>query len=236
MVWYGLMLYNFIIDFCGMTKLYLAMSCHSWSEMHLNHTFFLLWLFSSLNDLFFLHCNRYLWRKNSTVAWDECDSMEQLFNYHFCLSNLILHWVIFQLLVFLLRRWRGVYTPVFCHTFIQFSKTVKAVRSESTWILNLLANWKIEISSGFCNFYSCSRLFWTFQSSTYIRKCLLSFLAFQSHVATAFILEHSHLYFWYVYIFSLIITFSVFSVLSCNQVFSFSFHTHYLFWYLKVNF
>ena len=48
-----LMLYNFVIDFCSMTKLYLVMSCHSWSDMHLNHTFFVLWLFSSLNDLFF---------------------------------------------------------------------------------------------------------------------------------------------------------------------------------------
>ena len=106
-----LTLYNFIIDFCSMTKLYLAMSCHSWSDMHLNHTFFVLWLFSSLNDLFFLHCNRYLWRKNSTVAWQKCDSVEWLFNYLFCLSNLILHWVIFQLLLFFLRRWRGIYTP-----------------------------------------------------------------------------------------------------------------------------
>ena len=148
--------------------------------------------------------------------------------YHFCLSNLILHWVIFQLLLFLLRIWRGIYTPVFLpYFFIQFSKTVKAVKNESTWILNLLSNWIIGISSRFCNFHSCSRLFWTVQPSTYTSKCLSSFLTFQSHVAIAFRLEHSHLYFWYVYIFSLIITFSVFSVLSCKQVFSFPFHTHY---------
>ena len=79
-----------------------------------------------------------------------------------------------------------IYPCFFAILFIQFSKTVKAVRNESTWILNLLANWKIGISSGFCNFYSCSRLFWTVQPSTYTSKCLLSFLTFQSHVATAF--------------------------------------------------
>ena len=46
----NLMLYNFIIDFCGMIKLYLVMSCHSWSDMYLNHISFVLWLISSLND------------------------------------------------------------------------------------------------------------------------------------------------------------------------------------------
>ena len=37
-----LMLYNFITDFRGMIKLYLVMSCHSLSDMHLNHTSFVL--------------------------------------------------------------------------------------------------------------------------------------------------------------------------------------------------
>ena len=41
-VGYNLMLYNFIVDFCGMIKLYLVMSCHSWSDMQLNHTSFAL--------------------------------------------------------------------------------------------------------------------------------------------------------------------------------------------------
>ena len=36
-----------------MTKLHLVMSYHSWSEMHLNHTSFIVWLLSSLNDFFF---------------------------------------------------------------------------------------------------------------------------------------------------------------------------------------
>ena len=56
-----------------------------------------------------------------------------------------------------------IYPCFFAILFIQFSKTVKAVRNESTWILNLLENWKIGISSGFSNFYSCSRLFRTVQ-------------------------------------------------------------------------
>ena len=41
---------------------------------------------------------------------------------------------------------------------------------------------------------------WSCHLHIYTSKCL-SFLTFQSHVFTAFILEHSHLYFWYVYIF-----------------------------------
>ena len=41
----NLMLYNFITDFCGMIKLYLVMSCHSWSDMHLNYTSFVLYFF-----------------------------------------------------------------------------------------------------------------------------------------------------------------------------------------------
>ena len=63
-------------DFCGMIKLYLVMSCHSWSDMHLNHTSFILWLSSSLNDLLFLHCNWNSWRINSTVALEKCNSMD----------------------------------------------------------------------------------------------------------------------------------------------------------------
>ena len=38
--------------------------------------------------------------------------MESSFNYHFCVSNLILQWVIFKLLLFLLGRKRCIY-PVF---------------------------------------------------------------------------------------------------------------------------
>ena len=72
----------FSLIFVAWLKLYLVISCHSWSDMHLNHTSFVLWLFSSLN-------------KNNTVAWEKCDSMEWLFKYNFCLSNLKLHWIIF---------------------------------------------------------------------------------------------------------------------------------------------
>ena len=147
---------------------------------HALHTSFVLWLFSSLNDLFFLNCDWYLWRKKkkycSMREWS--DSMEWLFNYHFCLSNLILHCVIFYLLLFLLRRKRGIYTSVFTVHFMQFSKTVEAVRNESTWILNLLRNWKIRISRCFWKFCSCSRLFWIFQPSTFTTKCLCLFSHF----------------------------------------------------------
>ena len=148
-------------------------------------------------------------KKNSTAEWEECDSMEWLSNYRFYYSNLYSTGSYFSLLLFLLRRKRGLYTPVFAILFIQFSETVKAVRNESTWTLNLFENRKIGISSRFCNFCPCSRLFWTVQPSTYTRELLLSFLTCQSHVATSLILDHSHLFFWYVYIFNLFITFSV---------------------------
>ena len=47
-----------------------------------------------------------------TVALDKCDSMDWLFKYHFFLSNVMLHRVVFQLLLFLLERKRCTYTPV----------------------------------------------------------------------------------------------------------------------------
>ena len=45
-----------------------------------------LWLFSSLNNLFFLHCNSYLRSKTNTVALVKCDSIEWLFIDCFCLT------------------------------------------------------------------------------------------------------------------------------------------------------
>ena len=123
----NLMLHNFIIW---------LMSCHLPSDMHLNQTSFVLWLFSSFYDLFFLHCNWYFSRKNSAVVSEKCDSMKWLVNYHYCLSNLILHWAIFQLLLFLLERKMCIYTR-FSRLFIQFSTTVLAIRKKSTWILSL---------------------------------------------------------------------------------------------------
>ena len=175
-IWtYGYILLSF--DFCGMIKLYLVMSYHSWSDMHLNHACFVFWLFSSWNDLFFLHCNLYLWRKKKycgiremclnrdakmpgtweniffvyfwrkkgTLESEKCVWVELLFNCHYCLSNLILHWVILELLLFLLRRKRCIYTSAFpgCQKWTDLNL-------ESTCGL---------ISSGFCIFCSCSRLF-----------------------------------------------------------------------------
>ena len=100
-------------DFYGMIKLYLVMSCHSWSDMHLNHTFFVLWLFSSSNDLFFFFIVINTCEEQIVLWHQKCDSMERLFNYHFCLSNLILQWVIFRLLLFLLGRKRCINNPDF---------------------------------------------------------------------------------------------------------------------------
>ena len=53
-----------------------------------------LWLFSSFNVSFFVffcfffHCNWYFWSKKSLWHQRKYD--------HFCLSNLILHWLIFE--------------------------------------------------------------------------------------------------------------------------------------------
>ena len=113
--------------FVAWNKLY-----HSWSEKHLIHTSCALWLFKSLNNLFFLHCNRYFWRKTSTLASEKCDSMEWLFHDPFCL---MLYWFVFELLLFLLGRKWYIY-PYFPGIFIQFSKTVITVKNEPNWILS----------------------------------------------------------------------------------------------------
>ena len=148
-----------LLDFCGMIKLHLVRSCHSWSDMHLNHTSFVLLIIFFFEWPFFVYCNWYLGRKNSTVASEKCDSMEWLFNDNFCLNNLILYWIIFELLMFLLGKKKVNIYPCFPRLFIQFSKKVLVVRNESDWILSLLVNWKFGISSCFCNFSSCSSLF-----------------------------------------------------------------------------
>ena len=117
----NLMLCISSFDFYGVIKLYLVMSCHWWSDMHCNHTSFVLWLFSSLNLAFSSLQLILKWRKNSTVASEKRDSMELLFNDYFCLSNLILQWVIPKLLLFLLGRKRCIYTlilPDFSFSFL----------------------------------------------------------------------------------------------------------------------
>ena len=109
-------------DFCGMVHLYL--SYHLWSDMHLNHTSFVFWLFSSLNDLFFLHCNWYLWRKNSTATSEYMSHVT------------ILHWVIYYLLLFLLGRKRCIYTPVllyFSSSFLRQYRLLEMNQIES-WV------------------------------------------------------------------------------------------------------
>ena len=124
------MLHNFIIW---------LMSCYLPSDMHLNQTSFVLWLFSSFYDLFFLHCNWHFSRKNSAVASEKCDSMKWLLKYDYSLSNLILHWAIFQLFLFLLERKMCIYTPVFLDSsfsFLQLYWLLEKNQLES-WVLNL---------------------------------------------------------------------------------------------------
>ena len=65
---------------CGTIKLYLVVLCHSSSDMHLNHTFFVLLLFSSLNYLFIFFfivvdwCEEKiaLWRERNLTQWRDC--------------------------------------------------------------------------------------------------------------------------------------------------------------------
>ena len=106
--------------------------------------------------------------------------------------------------------------PCFPRHFIQFSKTVLLIRNESTWILSLLANGKFEISIGFCNFSSYSKLFWPVQPSSYTNNCFWHSFAFQSRYCCCLLASlFSHLYSWYVYyifslLFCLVITYLVF--------------------------
>ena len=186
-------------------KLYLVMSSHLWSDMHPNHTSFVLWLFFYFNDLVFLHCNQYLWRKHSTVASEKGDSMEWLFNYHFCLSNLLLHWVIFQLLLLLQRRKSGIYNrfAILSFSFLRQYRLLEMNQLES-WIYLQIE--KLEFLVVFATFVHVVDFFEQPSHLHNTSKRLLSFL--ESDVAAVFTLVHSSLYFWYVYIFSLVITFS----------------------------
>ena len=64
-------------------------------------TCFVLWLFSSFNNLVFLHCNWHLWRKISTVPYSEIWLNRVIVHWLFLFNNLILYWVMFELLLFL---------------------------------------------------------------------------------------------------------------------------------------
>ena len=69
--------------------------------------------------------------------------MEWLFNGHFYLSTPLGH--IPVVAIFVMKEKRSIY-PCFPRLFIQFSEIILAASNESTWILRLLANWRI------CNF------------------------------------------------------------------------------------
>ena len=152
-----------------MIKLYLVMSCQSWSNMHLNYTSVLFWLFSSLNDLFFLHSDWYLWRKISIVALEKCNSVAWLFNYHFCLSNLFC------------QKGKSIYNPVFPDFSFSFLRqywllqmnqletwvyTCKLEIWNSNWFLQLLFMLQAFLNSPAIFIYQCFLAFYflTFQS------------------------------------------------------------------------
>ena len=64
-------------------------------------TCFELWIFSSLIDLYFFDCNWSLWRKTSTVVYSEMWLNRVIVHWLFFFDNLILYWVMFELLLFL---------------------------------------------------------------------------------------------------------------------------------------
>ena len=76
-------------------------------------------------------------------------------------NNLIVYWVMLELLLFFTRKKMVHIYPCFPILFIQFSKTVLAVQ----WIMNQLESWAnlqywhFAISNGFCNSCSHSKLF-----------------------------------------------------------------------------
>ena len=127
------------------------MSSHSWSGMHLNHTLCTLLIVFLFEWLVFF------------IVVDTCGIREMWLNGVIVqlsfLSNLILHWVTFELLLFLLERKRCVQYPCISRLFIQFSRLIEMNQLES-WVY-------LQISSGFCKFCVCKSLFWTAQSSTY---------------------------------------------------------------------
>ena len=58
-------------------------------------------IFSSLIDIYFLSWNWSLWRKTSTVVYSEMWLNRVIVHWLFLFDNLILYWVMFELLLFL---------------------------------------------------------------------------------------------------------------------------------------
>ena len=175
---------------------------------------------------FFSCCNWHFWRMNSTVASQNCESIEWLFNYHSRFSNLILSWVIFQLLLSLLRRKSWIYVSVFLDFLFSFliQRRLLEINHFESWVYMQIGNLEFQVIfatfvhvAGFFDYrhlhipINIHGLFVKFKSQ--YCHCLLSRL-------------FSHLYFWYVYIFSLLICLWL-SFFLCQQFFSFPFHRQY---------
>ena len=125
----------------------------------------------------------YFWRKKGTLESEKCVSVELLFNCHCCLSNLILHWVILELLLFLLRRKRCIYTSVFPDFSFNFLSQywLSEMNKLESWIYLQMGNYNI---SGFCIFCSCSRLF--FEQSSHLCVLVSVLLVFLSISVSVF--------------------------------------------------
>ena len=158
--------------------------------------------------------------------------MEWLFNYHFCLKNLILHWVTFQLLLFFVRKEKMfVCIPVLPYFSFSFLRQywLLEMNQLKSWVYLHIGNLEFQVI--FAIFVHVAGFFEYSSHLHILVSVFCHFLHYSLHTATAFLLAYSRLCFWYVYIFSLIfclvITFSVFPVLLCKQVFSSPFHRHY---------
>lgn len=114
----------------------------------------------SLNVFSFLYFKLYLCRKNSAVVSEKIVSMEWMFNDHFCLSNIKVYLVRFELL-FLLGRARYICNPVFPDFSFSFLSQNWLLETNQFKSSGQVANWNYEISCGFCNFFAFSRLFLT---------------------------------------------------------------------------
>ena len=90
--------------------------------------------FFSFEKIVFLHCDWYLWRKTSTVAYSEMWLKEGLFTDCFCLIIWYSTGSCLSCYYFCKKKMVYIINPCFSRLFIQFSKTVLAVQ----WILNQL--------------------------------------------------------------------------------------------------
>ena len=194
--------------------------------MHLNYTSFVLTIFFFQWLVFFLVLidtfeERIVpWHCRIVNEWSDCSIII------LCFSNLILNWVIFQLLLFLLGRKSWIYISVFLDFSFSFLIQWRLLEMNyfESWVYMQIGNLEFQVIfatfvhvAGFFDYrhlhilVNIHGLFVKFKSQ--YCHCLLSSL-------------FSHLYFWYVYIFSLLICLWL-SFFLCQQFFSFPFHRQY---------